>query len=152
MQHPILKNYQSILVYISIWMVIIILQFPFLYYSFHYSVYIALINCTVYPSLFALLGIGIWYPVRYTDFSANKKVLAIVNHAVSAVFAVGVWLWLGFSITSELARDSVYIASFSKMLPGAVMFGLTLYALIVLIYYLMIKNDQLKEKIVRTRL
>jgi len=148
MQHPILKNYQSILVYIAIWLVIIIFQFPFLYYSFHSNAYIALVDSSVYTSLFALLGIGIWYPVRYTDFSENKKILAIVNHAVSSVFAIGIWLWLGYSITTELVREPNYMVSATKMMPGAIMYGITLYALIVLIYYLMIKNDQLRDKII----
>ena len=132
--------------YISIWLVIIAFQLPFLYFKFHSNVYAALVDSVVYTTLFAILGMGIWYPVLFTDFSENKIVRAIVNHGVSSIFAIGAWLGFGYSITTELVKDGAYLSMSSQMLPGAIMYGVTLYALIVLIYYLMIRNEQLKEK------
>jgi sensor histidine kinase YesM len=114
------------------------------------SLTISISESLVFNSLFAVLGVGIWYPVYYTDIEKNKIANFLTNHLAAASLAVGTWLWLSYVIMDGLFPDSTnYLLSLNNSIPWRVGFGFLLYVLIATNYYLMIYYQNFKDKLLR---
>ena len=104
----------------------------------------------VFNALFASVGIGIWYPVYYTDIEKNRIVNFLTNHLAAASLAVGLWLWLGYIIISSLVPDNLeYIEYLNFSIPWRVGLGFLYYVLMGSNYYLLIYYQNFKDKMLR---
>ncbi|MBN1117110.1 MAG: histidine kinase [Bacteroidales bacterium] len=150
MLNPILKNRKYSIGYIVSWNTVMIFQVFMMVYYYSNSFTIALSESLVFNLLFAIIGIGIWYPVYYTDLEKNRIINFLTNHLASSSLAVGLWLWLGYLILTSFFSDDVeYIKQLSNTIPSRVGFGFLYYVLLILIYYLFIYYENFKEKLVR---
>lgn len=101
-------------------------------------------------SLFALLGIGIWFPVYFTDIEKNKVPNFIINHLAAASLAVGLWLWISYLIlNAAFPENTVYIEFLDSYIHLRGGFGFLIYVLIASNYYLLIYYHNFKEKLLR---
>lgn len=150
MLHPILKNRTNLIGYVIIWAIIAALHLFILIYFYHFDLVISISESLIFNTIFALLGIGIWYPVYYTDLEQNKVANFLVNHLASGSLAVGLWVWLGYIFTSNIFIDSTrYINYLNASIPWRVALGFLLYVLIASNYYLLIYYHNYKEKQLR---
>ena len=150
MLNPILKNRKYLLSYVIIWASIFIVQIFMLLYFYHQDFIVAVTESAVFNSLFALLGIGIWYPAYYTDLEKNNLINFLTNHLASGSLAVGLWLWLGYLILSSVYQQDVeYIQRLNDSIPSRIGFGFLFYILITTNYYLLIYYQNFKEKMVK---
>jgi len=148
--HPILKNRTNLIGYGIIWVIIALLHLFILIYFYHFNLVISISESLIFNTIFALLGIGIWYPVYYTDLEQNKVVNFLINHLASGSLAVGIWVWLGYVINSNLFVDSnTYIIYLNASIPWRVALGFLLYVLIASNYYLLIYYHNFKDKQLR---
>jgi two-component system, LytTR family, sensor kinase len=148
--HPILKNTKIFITYLIIWSVIIAIHIFILIYFNNYGLPISLSESLVFNVLYLLLGIGIWYPVYYTDLEKNKVVNFITNHLASSSLAVGIWLWLGYIVLTNLFSGSQeYIYYLNASIPWRVGLGFLYYVLIISNYYLLIYYQNFKENLIR---
>jgi two-component system LytT family sensor kinase len=146
MEHPILKNKRSILIYVAIWAAIIVLSILGSK-TILISYKIAIINTITFSGLFALLGIPIWYMVLYSNIEKSNILTIVLNHVTGATIVVFIWLMAGYLISTALLPDELmYPDMLNAKLPQAILFGFTLYAIYVLVYYLNIYYSNLKEK------
>lgn len=150
MLHPILKKRNNIIAYAVIWSIIGILNTFILVYFYDFGLAISVLESLIFNVLFALLGIGIWYPVYFTDIEKNKLVNFITNHLASSSLAVGLWLWLAYMVMSTTFSDSdEYLAYLNKSIPWRIGIGFLLYTLMALVYYLQIYYQNFKDKLLR---
>ncbi len=150
MLHPILKNRNNLIGYIITWAIIGTVNTFILVYFNGLSISISVVESLVFNSLFALLGIGIWYPVYYTDIEKNRIGNFLTNHLAAASLAVGIWLWLAYLIISSIYTESPeYLLSLNETIPWRVGFGFLFYVLLASNYYLMIYYQNFKDKLVR---
>lgn len=150
MLHPILKNTRILISYLIIWSVIISIHIFILIYFNNYGLPISLSESLVFNVLYLILGIGIWYPVYYTDLEKNKVVNFITNHLASSSLAVGIWLWLGYIILTNLFSGSQeYINYLNSSIPWRVGLGFLYYVLIISNYYLLIYYQNFKDNLIR---
>jgi sensor histidine kinase YesM len=148
--HPILKNRKSLITYIAIWVVVGSLNTFILLHFYSFDISIAVMESLVFNSMFALLGIGIWYPVYYTDIEKNNIINFLTNHLASSSLAVGLWMWLSYVIlTSAFADQTEYITYLNKIIPSRIGMGFLLYMLLALNYYLQIYYKNFKDKLLR---
>jgi two-component system LytT family sensor kinase len=148
--HPILRNRKNLVVYAVIWFVAGIFNTFILSYFYDFSITISLLESLIFNLLYASLGIGIWYPVYYTDIEKNSFVNIITNHLAASSLAVGFWLWLSYVALSALVTESAdYLAYLNSSIPWRVSIGFLFYILIALIYYLIIYYHNFKDKLVR---
>ncbi len=121
-----------------------------LIYLYNFGIAIAISESLVLIILFALLGIGIWFPVYYTDIEKNKVINFTSNHLAAASLAVGLWLWISFLILSSAFSDSKeYVQYLNDSIPLKGVIGFLLYVLVGAIYYLLIYYNNFKAKLLR---
>lgn len=149
MLHPILKNRNNLIGYLAIWLIIGSIHTLILIYYSELNFLVAVQESLVFNVFYAALGVGIWYPVYYTDIEKNNIANFLTNHLAAASLAVGIWLWLSYLILSNLFADSVdYIAVLNASIPIRIGVGFLFYVLIASNYYLMIYYQNFKDKLV----
>lgn len=150
MLHPILKKRNNLIAYIIIWIIVGLLNMFILLYFNDFELSVSVSDSIVFNALFAILGIGIWYPVYFTDIEKSKFINFITNHLASSSLAVGLWLWLGYIIMSTSFSDlDYYISYLNKSIPWRIGIGFILYTLMALVYYLQIYYQNFKDKLLR---
>ena len=151
MLNPILKNRKYSLGYLSAWLLIAVTQIGMVLYLYPGgNIWVSIGESLVFNSLYALIGIGIWYPVYYTDLEKNKITNFLTNHLASSSLAVGLWLWLGYlSLTAIFGENTSYIEHLYNTIPWRVGFGFLFYILLISNYYLIIYYQNFKEKLTR---
>jgi sensor histidine kinase YesM len=150
MLNPILKNRRYSLGYLSAWILIAFTQIAMVLYFYPGNVWVSVGESLVFNSLFALIGIGIWYPVYYTDLEKNRIINFITNHLASSSLAVGLWLWIGYiSLSALFKEDAGYIQHLNNTIPWRIGFGFLFYILLISNYYLLIYYQNFKEKLTR---
>lgn len=151
MLNPILKNRNFSIAYAISWTVVAGLQiFLALYFYNVKEIAVAITDSIIFNSLYAIIGIGIWYPVYYTDLESNKITNFLTNHLASSSLAVGIWLWLGYLIVTLIFKDSVeYIQQLNRTIPWRVGAGFMFYIVLISNYYLMIYYQNFKDKQLR---
>lgn len=151
MLNPILKNRNFSILYATGWAVIAVIQvFLIIYFYSPNNILITISDSIIFNALYAVIGIGIWYPVYYTDLEKNKITNFLTNHLASSSLAVGLWLWLGYLILTTLFKDNIeYIQRLNKTIPWRVGIGFMFYVLLISNYYLMIYYQNFKDKVLR---
>ncbi|MBA7581376.1 hypothetical protein ES708_23278 [subsurface metagenome] len=150
MLNPIFKNKQFLIAFVLIWVVICILHTFILIYFYNFGLATSISESLVFNTLFAALGIGIWYPVYFTDIEKNKVVNFLTNHLAAASLAVGLWLWISYMVlTTAFSDNAEYIESLDSSLPWRVGLGFLFYVLIGSNYYLLIYYQNFKDKLLR---
>lgn len=150
MLNPILKNRKYTIGYIIAWSSVVVVQVFMLLYFYHRDVVIAFSESIAFISLFAIIGIGVWYPVYYTDLEKNNLLNFLTNHLAASSLAVGLWLWLGYLILSSAFQDNVeYIQYLNRSIPSRIGIGFLFYVLLTTNYYLLIYYQNFKEKLLR---
>jgi len=148
--HPILKNKKNFIGYIIIWVIISVLNTFILAYFYHFGLVISILESLIFNTIFASLGIGVWYPVYYTDIEKNRISNFLTNHLAASSLAVGLWVWLSYVImTSLFTYDEEYIGYLNTSIPWRIGIGFLLYVMIASNYYLLIYYQNFKDKLVR---
>ena len=150
MLNPILKNRKYLIAYITVWIVIAAIHEFILIYFYNFAIANSIIESIIFNGLYATIGVGIWYPVYYTDLEKNKILNFLTNHLASSSLAVGVWLWLSYVFISSLfVNNKPYIEYINYSMPWRVGLGFLFYLLITTNYYLIIYYQNFKDKLIR---
>ena len=150
MLNPVLKNKKYSIGYFAGWLAVALIQMGMEMYFYSRDFVTAISEGLVFNALYAIIGIGIWYPVYYTDIEKNRITNFLTNHLASSSLAVGLWLWLGYLILTTINFDSNgYVAFLNRSVPARVGLGFLLYILLTSNYYLIIYYNNFKEKLTR---
>ena len=150
MNNPFFRTIKSRLLYAGIWMTIIVVQILLLRFYFHTSREIYF-QCSLYDALIsnflqALCLLALWYPVQYYRNIVSVP-LFILFHWLLFVIALVIWLGGGFLIIyAGFARYPFYPEFFLHLLPVRLLFGVFVYILFTLVYYLYSTNIREQEK------
>jgi sensor histidine kinase YesM len=148
MLNPIITQPKNFLVYLISWCAIMLLHFAIMYFFFGFGIFIAAADAAIYTVLLFLLGIGVWYIVKYLTFSDQSYHLILADHLVTGGIIVLMWLFGGYYLLKTLFSSHVTYVDFLNMtLPWRFVYGILLYALIVLIYYLINYYKNYQEKL-----
>lgn len=150
MQNPVLSKKLGIVVFIIWWSISALVQFTTLYFFYSLHPEIAAADSFVFNIIFAILSIGIWYWVRYTDFETQKVYNIAINHIASATISILFWIAIStFILKNIFTNDSVYLDFLKSSLPWRIAIGVFYYILTGLIYYLIIYIQNFREQTMR---
>jgi sensor histidine kinase YesM len=150
MLNPILKNRKYGFGYLIAWSCVVVFQVIVLVYFYQQNMENAFIESITFNALYVIIGVGIWYPVYYTDIEKNNLLNFLTNHLAASSLAVGLWLWLGYLILSAAFQNDVtYIQKLNRSIPTRIGIGFLMYVLLTTNYYLLIYYQNFKEKLVR---
>jgi len=150
MLNPIVSNKKHFFIYVLSMGFIVIAHFNILYFPFDFPIKIAIADAGIYTVMIFLLGIGIWYIVQYLSISEQKYHLILADHLVTGGMLVLIWLFSGYySLSWLFSEESRYINFLNDSLPWRFVYLIMVYALLVMIYYLINYYRQYHEKVMQ---
>jgi sensor histidine kinase YesM len=146
MGHPILSNTKNLLLYILVWLLILGLGITNNIAIFQLETSIAIIDSTIFITVYATIGIGLWYNLKYKNFEKINPLNRILYHIAEAFIITFLWILLCHLVLKPLIYQK-YTPAPPGTLPMAFIFGLVFYTLLTLFYYLVLSYRNLQEKI-----
>jgi len=148
MINPITGKRVYFLAYTLVWIIFTMIQTSIEFFIFKTSFHFALIDSVVFSFLFFILGIAIWFPVRYMSFSDKKVLSSFFNHILLGVVMLSIWIFTGYLITKYLiAGNSEALVFLETSLPYRAVLGALIFILLIMLYYLMVYSENLREKV-----
>lgn len=147
MVNPILKNREHLLAYLLLWVMLTIIQTMLLHWAqdLHWSQ--AFVEACIYCFGFSLVGLGIWFIVRFTGLESGNLWNALSSHLAAAALLIFVWLAGSYYLTALVLGYSKHIQSTPLYeLWWRAALGIVYYLLVSLIYYLLIFYQNFREK------
>ncbi len=147
MINPILKNRQFLMLYIIFFLLSGVTQFINLYFYIGFPLNQSLADASLFTGIMSLLGLIIWYIIRWNPM-ANKDVLSLLTtHIFSASIIIVVWIVSGYSILTHYFENYKLFDEFFLTNGWRIFQGLFIYSFLTLIYYGLISNENLQQKI-----
>lgn len=141
------SNRSSLIIYSSIWIIIGIIHGIMLHYVYHIETFNAMADSLIFNGNFAILGISIWYIVRFNDLTKSSILLFFVNHFFSMIFLTGIWLGISYFLLTLLIEQPYYLNFLDQSIAWRVINGMLYYALMALIYYSITYYENFQKKI-----
>ena len=147
MIHPVFQNLRSISVYFGTWILLAGIHFSILFLQFRIPLNIALADSFIYNAVLCVIGIAMWYAIRYSMPGKTTGFTFIFNHFTYLVLLLVFWIGTGYAALNLLFKDNlVYINFLGLSIPYRFVAGISLYAFIGLAYYLIIMYRDLQDK------
>lgn len=149
MDHPVKKNWLSSLIYWTIPVILGMAQAAFNIYFGILPVIIALTDGLVFGGLLGLLGLAIWYVVRYNNPDDNAVSQVITSHIVSAIVFTILWILISEILVRSILQNPHYNTYIDSRLSVRVFEGLLFYTLLAGFYYVNIYSQNNRQKVKR---
>lgn len=147
MLNPILLNRSNILNYFVAWALLAGVHAFILSFYFSVELILSVSDSLVYNGLYSVIGIGIWYIVRFMPIDKRNFYMALFNHFITGVALTFGWLFLSyFILTAIFNSNNDYVAMLEKSLPLRFIPGMFFYGLMVMIFYLVNYYNDLQDK------
>jgi sensor histidine kinase YesM len=144
-----IRNHLEI-VYLSLWVTLGVIHFILLYAGYGLESYVAAGDSIVFNFLFALIGSGLWFMVRYSDLRTKTIRELAFYHLSGAAITIFAWIMASYLILKGIYSNNVFYNDFLRItLSIRIVVGVMYYSLLVTGYYLIINFRELKEKIQR---
>jgi len=145
MQHPFLKN-KNFIPYIVAWLLVAAI-YGFALYSFYGLEWkTALEDSLVFHLLFMGLGLAYWFNVRYSSFDKSQMFNQVISHLAAATLSIVAGVFLFKTIMNLFEHEDTYTEFMVSSYPLRAALGVLYYAIVVLIYYLILYYDDLNQK------
>lgn len=145
---PILKNKNFFFNYIIIWVIVIVAHTFIISYFYGEGLLVSLSDSLLFNILFSVIGVFVWFPVRFIKTETGKRFVVLFNHILIALIITGLWLTVGYSLLSRAFSEyPSYVQFLQVSLPWRFFLGIFYYAGTTMFYYVMIFHGSLQEKI-----
>ncbi len=150
MNHPVFTNLRASVLYFLSWLFVAIIHFGILFFYYRLPVSFAVTDSLLFNSLFCLLGLAVWFPVRFTQPDKSPLFNLFINHLSSLSIILLIWLGIGISFMNYWFDDNkTYYNFIHNSISWRLINGLLYYFILVLIYYLNIYYHNLQSNILR---
>jgi two-component system, LytTR family, sensor kinase len=147
MIHPVFQSLRSISVYFGTWILIAGIHFSIIYFQFPFSLNIAIADSLIYNGLLCVIGIAMWYVIRYTLPDNRSGFSLLFNQFTYLVLLLVFWTGASWaSLNLLFNKDSIYMNFLVLSIPYHFVAGVFIYAFTGLAYYLIIIYRDLQEK------
>jgi len=143
----ILKKYQLQFLYIMMWAVLAIFHLLVLNWGYNIRFSSALADSLVFNFIFAILGVGLWFSVKFSQLQKKNVFEILFQHLTTSTILLLLWILISKAMLGVMLKsDSFYIEFLDRSLTMRVFSGILFYGLLVLIYYLIASFRELNEK------
>jgi sensor histidine kinase YesM len=130
------------------WGVVAAIMVAVNWYFYQVSFHIAIVDSLVCTALYAILSVGLWFWVRFSDIETTKPISLLINHISAAALSIAVIISVSiYSLSSIYKFETEYIDFLNTSIPGRAITGIFIYSLITLIFYLIIYIQHYREKL-----
>ncbi|MRR22880.1 hypothetical protein EG830_07855, partial [bacterium] len=150
MKHPLLENRTRLLVWWLAWLGLAAGQSLLIHFGYGSRTEVAIADGLVSMIIFGLLGLAIWFPVRYLLRDDNQVYTSIINALLTGTFTLAVWLLGSKALVKAMVAEKIdYEIFWHSVLAFRATAGTLLYFMIILVYYLFLSASRLAEKAAR---
>jgi len=150
MKHPLLENRTRLLIWWLVWLGLAAGQSLLIHYGYGSRTDVAIADGLVSMILFGLLGLAIWFPVKYLLRDDNQIYTSIINALLTGTLTLLVWLLGSRMLVRSLVAEKIdYEIFWHSVLAFRATAGTLLYFMIILVYYLFLSASRLAEKAAR---
>lgn len=150
MKHPLLENRTRLLVWWLAWLGLATGQSLLIHFGYGSRTEVAITDGLVSMVIFGLLGLAIWFPIRYLLRDDNQVYTSIINALLTGTFTLAVWLLGSKALIRVLVAEKIdYDIFWHSVLAFRATAGTLLYFMIILVYYLFLSASRLAEKATR---
>ncbi|HAA16119.1 MAG TPA: hypothetical protein DCE41_32195 [Cytophagales bacterium] len=147
MANPIAQNRTYRTVYLLSWVAVAAVHALAIRWTMALAWSDALLEALTFSALFALVGLVIWYIVRFSGIGVNNVWYMILTHGVAATLLVGAWLFVGVFLLRVFHQQGV---SFTNVVDEDTGWraaqGAIYYVVVTLNYYLLLYSESYREK------
>ena len=146
MEHPVTTNKISLLIY---WLFPVTAGLTQAAYNILYLILplpAALFDGLIFGGVLGILGIAIWYVVRYNDPVKSPPFRMLGSHVSASLVFTFLWIIPSGFIVKTLINDPGYGVYLDHQLPGRILWGLLFYTLLVTVYYIYMYSQHNREK------
>ena len=148
MLNPISKNRNYILAYIAIWITIFLIHTFIINFFYGVDSVISIADSAVFNTLFALVGLNLWYVIRFNLKETPNIFDLVFNHLIVAVLAIAAWITISYFLLIYIFPDPTSYREFlNESLPWRIITGIFYYLLFIMFYYVMLFYEDLQEKV-----
>lgn len=152
MQHPVFRHYKQAVLYFLIWLGLAVAQSFILIRYYGLSLEPVAAFGLIYYGLFSVLGLGLWYPVRFIYQSENRIFSRMINLsglAIGSILFIVAGSRSGFRILFPSSTDFSLMEE--NLVPLLIALSFLLFLLLLLGYYLVmyfttLANRKLEEE------
>jgi sensor histidine kinase YesM len=148
MINPFTKNRKYLYIYLSVWLLIILIQATVLNYYQDIDLLASLTDSAVFNIILAIIGFNMWYVLRFSVRENLSTPDMIINHLLTASFMIGLWLASGYFIVAALeSNQEDYLEFLNSSLPWRAIIGVFFYLVFILLYYISLYYEDLQQKL-----
>lgn len=150
MRHPLLENRTRLLVWWLAWLILAAGQSLLIYFVYGSRTDVAIADGMISMIMFGLLGLAVWYPVRFLLKDESQLYTSIFNVLLTGTLTLVVWILGTRYIVRALVSEKIdYDIFWHSVLVFRATAGILIFCMMILVYYLFLSASRLAEKAAR---
>lgn len=150
MKHPLLESRNRLLIWWLAWLVLAAGQSLLIHFAYGGKTDAAIADGVFSMLLFGLLGLAVWFPVRYMLRDDNELYSSVFNVVLTGSLTLVIWLLIPRFIVRAFVSEKIdYDIFWHSSLVFRATAGVLIFFVIVLVYYLFLSATRLAEKAMR---
>lgn len=147
MVHPVLGNRTRLIIWWLAWLFLVSGQTFLFYYASGKFEGINMADAGISLLLFSGIALSIWYPFSFFNKSDAKPVAIITNLILTGGISVTLWILMTkLVVLLILPGQESYQPYWDSTFPYRIATGITIYAIVILTYFLFASLTNLSEK------
>lgn len=150
MKHPVLENRTWLLTWWLVWLILSACQSLLIHFVYGSTLNVALLDGVTSMLLYGVLGMAVWFPVRYILRDDSETYSSIFNIVLTGTATIFAWLFITRFLVRALVTEKIdYMIFWHSVLVFRVTAGVLIFFMIILVYYLFLSAGRLAEKAAR---
>ena len=147
MKHPLLESRARLLVWWLAWLMLATSQSLLIFFVYGGNADLAIADGIVSMIFFGVLGLAIWFPVRYMLREDSQLYSSVFNVLLTGSLTILFWLLVPRLVVRVFVSEKIdYDIFWHSSLVFRATAGILLFFMIVLVYYLFLSALRLEEK------
>ncbi len=147
--HPILGRRNRLRAYLAAWIPLGLFLAALVHETQGLSLLPALLLVVLPTAVFAFVCLAAWFPCRALPLPGRHTGTVLLSHALSAVFAAGIWVTVGFLWAAAWSGSTTFSDLQGAWRDSAFLvlgLGFVLYLLSVAVHYLLNAQEQAAQR------
>ncbi|MDY0102780.1 MAG: histidine kinase [Lentimicrobium sp.] len=133
--------------YAGAWFLFAAVHLFIVFNQFSIGIGLAISEAVVFSLIPAILGVGLWFLVKFTDFEKFNLYELLVRHASMGAVTLFIWFGSGYLLMGLISgHDEGYMSWLDETLTLRIIAGFLIYVIVIIVFYLLINNQNLAER------
>lgn len=144
-KHPFISKPRLAIYYMLFWVFAAIVNILLRWLAYDTPLATGTAEFFAMPFMFAIVGVSIWYVIKFSTLENNSAGRIIISHVIAASIIVLIWLYIGVVFIKLLHPEpEIYIET---RIPINIFLGYAFYVMYIVFFYAVNYYDGFKEKL-----